>query len=215
MTRLIDAYIPWFARVQSFAQAPSGSAEDAAARIEGWFREARARAALASCPPEHAELAAYAAAAWADERLQTADWEHAGKWRDHLLQRGHFGVIDAGEGFFRHLRELGPQQQEVREVFALALLLGLRGRFALDSDEQAWRETRDAELARILESAPESVDLLVGQPPPQRPGAQRRRLRDALRSPAGLALATAAALGLLFSVYVGLLRQAIRHWFAA
>ena len=214
MTRLIDAYIPWFARVQAFAQAPSGSAEEAAARIEAWFHEARARAALASCPPEHAELAAYAAAAWADERLQTADWEHAGRWHEHLLQRRHFGVVDAGEGFFRHLRELGPQQQEVREVFALALLLGLRGRFALDPDPRAWRETRDAELARILEAAPASIDLLVGQPPPAA-AAPRRRLRAALRGPAGLVLATAAALCLLFGVYVALLHRAIRHWFSA
>lgn len=214
--RLIDAYIPWFARVQAFLQAPSGSADEAAARIDAWFLDARARSGAASCPREHAELAAYAAAAWADERLQNSDWEHAREWHAHLLQRRHFGVVDAGEGFFRHLRQLGPQEQEVREVFALALLLGLRGQFALDADQRAWKKTRDAEVARILEAAPGDESLLAGLG--THAGADtepRRRLAQLLRSPGGAAAAAIVALGLLFGLYALLLHQAVRNWFKA
>lgn len=214
MTRLIDAYIPWFARIQNFLQAPAGSLEEAAERIDTWFREARARAAGASCPAEHAELAAYAAAAWADERLQTGSWEHAGQWHAHLLQRRHFGVVNAGEGFFRHLRKLGPQQQEVREVFALALLLGLRGRFVLDADEQAWRKTRDAEVARLLDATDDDQGLLTGSLAVRGARTPQRRLRAAMRSTSGIAAAAVAALCVLFGLYVVLLHQAIRQWFA-
>ncbi len=213
MMRLIDAYIPWFARIQNFLQAPAGNVEEAAERIDTWFREARARAASASCPSQHAELAAYAAAAWADERLQTGSWEHAAQWHAHLLQRRHFGVVDAGEGFFRHLRKLGPQQQEVREVFALALLLGLRGRFVLDADEQSWRKTRDAEVARLLDAADDDQGLLSGSLSVQSAGTPRRRLRAAMRSTSGIAAAAVAALCVLFGLYVVLLHQAIRQWF--
>lgn len=214
--RLIDAYVPWFARVQAFLQGPTGSVDEAAARIEEWFRDARAQAAAASCPREHAELAAYAAAAWADERLQSGDWEHARAWHAHLLQRRHFGVVDAGEGFFRHLRQLGPQEQEVREVFALALLLGLRGQFALDADERAWRKTRDAELARVLEAAPGSESLLAGLAANAGAhGPPRRRLAQRLRSPGAAAAAAIVALGLLFGLYALWLHQAVRNWFNA
>jgi len=214
--RLIDAYVPWFARVQAFLQEPCGSVDEAAARIDAWFRDARARAAGASCPREHAELAAYAAAAWADERLQSGDWEHAREWHAHLLQRRHFGVVDAGEGFFRHLRQLGPQEQEVREVFALALLLGLRGQFALDADERAWKRTRDAELARVLEAVQGDESLLAGLAANAGAGMPpRRRLAERLRSLGGAAAAAIVALGLLFGLYALLLHQAVRNWFNA
>ncbi len=217
MTRLLDAFIPWFARVQDFARAPHGSLDDVVQRLDAWF--AQARAAAAGHAPEHAELAAYAAAAWADERLQTSSWDHATAWNTQLLQRRHFGVVDAGDGFFRHLHELGPERQEVREVFALALLLGLRGRHALDDGDEALQQLRDAELRRLVDDPRLAEPLLVDsarQPgcvddarlaaAAPRPASQPRRARWLL-----------ASLGVLVPGLVALachllLRHAIRAW---
>lgn len=148
--------------------------------------------------------------------IDDATLQHAREWHAHLLQRRHFGVVDAGEGFFRHLRQLGPQEQEVREVFALALLLGLRGQFALDADERAWKKTRDAEVARILEAAPGDESLLTGLGTHAGTDTEpRRRLAQLLRSPGGAAAAAIVALGLLFGLYALLLHQAVRNWFNA
>ncbi len=218
MTRLIDAYIPWFARVQSLVERPPHGIAEVVAQVDAWYAEARAAAAGANCPAEHAELAAFAAVAWADERLQTSDWEHAREWQSQLLQRRHFGVLDAGDAFFRQLGELGAPHQEVREVFALALLLGLRGRHALDAGDAAWRQARDAELARIADVPGEQgpAPLLVGTPGPRPTSVDAvRRWSGRMRAPWGMALASAAALALLFGAYAWLLRQAIRAWFQA
>lgn len=214
MTRLIDAYTPWFARIQAFVGQPQGDAAEVATRVDAWLSQARSAAASASCPPEHAELAAFAAAAWADERLQTSSWEHAGQWHAHLLQRRHFGVVDAGEAFFRHLRELGPEQQEVREVFAMALLLGLRGRHALDPGDTAWRQARDAQLAHVLgEPAERSVQLLVHRHGPSSAAAPRR-WQERLHSLWVVGAAATIALAVLFGTYSWLLHQALGAWFS-
>lgn len=213
MTRLLDAYIPWFSRVQALVDQRPGEPAEVAARLDGWFSAARSAAASASCPPGHADLAAFAAAAWADERLQTCGWEHAARWHEFLLQRRHFGVIDAGEAFFRHLQELGPEHQEVREVFALALLLGLRGRHALDHGDATWRRTRDAQVAQILGTLGDDPDLLAA--PHAKPADHavsspwRRRVRR-YWSVAGVA---AGLLLGLFGACVWLLHRAIGAWF--
>ncbi len=216
MTRLIDAYIPWFARIQALAGQAGGETAEIAERVDAWFAAARSAAAGASCPAEHAELAAFAAAAWADERLQSGNWEHAGQWQAHLLQRRHFGVVDAGEGFFRRLSELGPEQQEVREVFAMALLLGMRGRHALDRGDAAWRLARQTQLVQVLgEQAERPTELLIGTHEPEaRRRAGRQGWRHWMHAPSGVALAAGVALLLLlFGAYAWLLHQAIRAWF--
>lgn len=214
MSRLLEAYIPWFARVQALANHPAGEPAEVAARLEAWFSAARSAAASANCAPEHAELAAFAAAAWADERLQTSDWEHAGRWHEYLLQRRHFGVQDAGEGFFRHLDELGPGHQEVREVFALALLLGLHGRHALDADDAAWRQARNMQLAQVLDRHCGPVtELLVGQRGRRTAGRSPAAWRRALRASWGVAAAATAAVLALFCGYVWLLQRAAGAWF--
>ncbi|GFO66907.1 type VI secretion system protein ImpK [Geomonas limicola] len=80
--------------------------------------------------------ARFAVCAWVDEGILNSGWRHKEPWLAAQLQRVYYGTSDAGELFFKHLKELGAEQQEVREVYYLCLALGFSGRFC--DEEAAW-----------------------------------------------------------------------------
>jgi len=77
-------------------------------------------------PLAEVELAAFAAVAWLDEVAA-----RRGGWGAQVgpLQQTLFRTGNAGTEFFDQLGRLGNNEEEVREVFSMALLLGFSGQY--------------------------------------------------------------------------------------
>ena len=85
--------------------------------------------------------ASFATVAWADELI--AAYPNADDYYAPL-QVSLFNTANAGDEFFEHLAGLGPDQDEVREIFFTALGLGFVGCYYFDSGD-------NGELSRIKE----------------------------------------------------------------
>ena len=86
--------------------------------------------------------ASFAVIAWLDEVMaKDSDWLG---FASTPLQVLRFNNYNAGEEFFDHLGRLTADQDEVREVFYLALVLGFLGKYMLNP--------ASAELARLIDS---------------------------------------------------------------
>jgi type VI secretion system protein ImpK len=94
--------------------------------------------------------ALFAVVAWTDEVLLAAPWSGAQEWARHLLQKRHFGVSNAGDAFFSHLEQLGPQQIEVREVYIYCLSMGFAGRYGYDRNAKALDDIKQSSLLQVL-----------------------------------------------------------------
>ncbi|WP_106854257.1 DotU family type IV/VI secretion system protein [Caballeronia novacaledonica] len=150
---LADTLIPLFAQVRAFAHAPSGDAASLTAQLDGAIAAARLRAHDAGFPPADIDEALFAFSAWADELLLTTQWEGAGQWQRHLLQRRYSNVSNAGVVFYDRLAQLAPSQLAVREVFYLCLALGFGGRYAYDRNQKTLTDIRRTNLAMLLPDA--------------------------------------------------------------
>jgi len=150
--KLIDCFIPFFALVRHFQQAPEGDAAALSARLDGMVNDARNRSRDAGYADADAEEALFAAAAWADETLIAASgWSGAADWQRHLLQRRYFSISNAGVAFFERLGRLAPERTAVREVYGLALGLGFAGRYGYDRNQKALTDVKRATLTSLLE----------------------------------------------------------------
>jgi type VI secretion system protein ImpK len=150
---LADTLIPLFAQVRAFARAPSGDAASLTAQLDGAIAAARLRAHDAGLSPADIDEALFAFSAWADELLLTTQWEGAGQWQRHLLQRRYSNVSNAGVVFYDRLAQLAPSQLAVREVFYLCLALGFGGRYAYDRNQKTLTDIRRTNLAMLLPDA--------------------------------------------------------------
>jgi type IV/VI secretion system ImpK/VasF family protein len=90
---------------------------------------------------EDVNEATFAMVAWLDEIVarHPAFWEAATS-----LQVRLFDTTNAGNEFFSHLSALGPQQDEAREVYYVALCLGFVGQYYYEVGDQG-------ELGRLKE----------------------------------------------------------------
>jgi len=127
---------------------------------------------------EYAE-ARFAVCAWLDEGILNSAWRHRELWLAAQLQRVYYGTSDAGELFFKRLKELGKEQQEVREVYYLCLALGFSGRFC--HEEAAWQlEQVRASTLNLLQQGhlapvdPEAPGLWAVRPAPGAAPSPRR-----------------------------------------
>jgi type VI secretion system protein ImpK len=139
--------------------------------------------------PSDFETALFAVLAWADESLITAPWAGAPYWQRHLLQRHHFNTTTAGVLFYTKLEDLREDQIQVREVYALCLSLGFKGRYAQDHLVRQLDERRRTTVQQVLDKsglpagmsallfpgAYESTALPEGGPLRIEPAARRKR----------------------------------------
>ena len=121
--------------------------------LTDWIDGLAGAAERAGIDREDLRLATFAFAALADEIVLGSALPVRDAWRRRPLQLELFGEQLAGERFFEHLerlREQGPRRLALLEVFHLCLLLGFRGRHALDGAEAlAWTTVRlGDEIAR-------------------------------------------------------------------
>ncbi len=107
------------------------------------------------CDPDIAE-AKRALVAWIDELM--ANQCYRGSWRQ--IQEEMFQTSNLGRQFFTQLEALSPRQEEVREVYYTALLLGFKGRH--DREPEKLPAVMAAHADR-LPVKPEDLDHLASQ----------------------------------------------------
>ncbi len=103
----------------------------------------------------------YPVVALVDEMLQTSNWAEKSLWTKNPLQRIYFNTTNAGSDFYDRLNVLnkfGPDR-DVREVYALCLGLGFRGRFFRGEDRQKYEEIKAFNLSLLLpDEAQRNID---------------------------------------------------------
>jgi type VI secretion system protein ImpK len=93
--------------------------------------------------------------------LQTSGWHDKANWSKNSLQRIYFGTTNAGAEFYDRLNVLnkfGPDR-DVREVYALCLGLGFRGRYFRGEDRKRYEDTKAFNLSLLLpDEAQRNID---------------------------------------------------------
>ena len=148
--RLIDCFIPSLAFLRHFQNQPSGDVASVKKQLDAMLTEALGAAQVAGKSDVDTQEALFAMVAWADEVLLAAPWSGAREWTRHLLQKRHFGVFNAGDAFFSHMEQLGPQQTEVREVYIYCLSMGFAGRYGYDRNAKALADIKQSSLLQVL-----------------------------------------------------------------
>ena len=129
------AYVIFFET--SCAQTPS-PLEELREKLIALLNAQEERAKTIGVSQEIFREARFAVLSWVDEMILNSKWPHRARWQ-HLMST-YYGTLNAGEEFFRHLDQLPPQWNNVREIYYLCLNLGFEGRFAF-GDER--RELKD------------------------------------------------------------------------
>lgn len=148
--RLIDCFIPSLAFLRHFQSQPSGDMASVRPQLDELLAEALGAAQVAGKSGVDTQEALFAVVAWMDEVLLAAPWSGARGWARHLLQKRHFGESNAGDAFFSHLEQLGPQQIEVREVYIYCLSMGFAGRYGYDRNAKALADIKQSSLLQVL-----------------------------------------------------------------
>jgi type VI secretion system protein ImpK len=107
------------------------------------------------------QSAKFAVVAYIDELLLCSDWALKSQWQRAPLQRVFFNTTSAGAEFYERLNVLnkfGPDR-DVREVYALCLGLGFRGKYFRGEDRKAYEEVKAFNLSLLLpEEAQRNID---------------------------------------------------------
>jgi len=132
---------------------PPGEAEFAAA-IRGFLDEFGSQARGLHIAAEDIDSAKYAFCAALDETILASSFPLRDAWERRPLQLLLFGDQLAGEHFFDKLEQLrlkGSERLQALQVFHMCLLLGFKGRYALDdADRLAYLTARlGDELAHL------------------------------------------------------------------
>jgi len=137
MARLLDFFSPVFSfGLELDERIAAGAAGNAAAEVQDHARKllatAKAAALAGGKRPEHVESAGFAVVAWFDEILtrNPAYWNSVTP-----LQVALFNTNNAGNEFFHHLSLLKSDEDEVREVYYHALLLGFVGQYYFETGD--------------------------------------------------------------------------------
>jgi len=146
MSRLLEFFTSLFsyglAIDEQIAYGPSqGSVDEVYVRARALIEQARSSALAAGKPAAAVESAAFAVVAWFDEIItrNPSWWSQASP-----LQVSLFNTNNAGNEFFEHLSNLKGGDEEVREVYYHALLLGFVGQYYFETDDHG-------ELGKIKE----------------------------------------------------------------
>ncbi|MFT5502960.1 MAG: type VI secretion system protein ImpK [Gammaproteobacteria bacterium] len=105
--------------------------------------------------------AKYPVVALVDEMLQTSRWSDKSSWAKNPLQRLYFNTTNAGADFYKKLNVLnkfGPDR-DIREVYALCLGLGFRGKYFRGEDRKQYEDIKAFNLSLLLpDEAQRNID---------------------------------------------------------
>jgi len=125
------------------------------------FEQSQACAESLGMSDEYYQQAQFPVVALLDEMLLCSNWSDKAAWRLKPLQRHYFETTNAGSEFYDRLSELnkfGPDR-DIREVYALCLGLGFRGKYFRGEDRKAYEEVKAFNLSLLLpEEAQRNID---------------------------------------------------------
>jgi type VI secretion system protein ImpK len=112
-------------------------------------------------PEEFYIQAKYPVVALVDEMLQCSEWSNKSEWQRNPLQRQYFETTSAGAEFYERLNVLnkfGPDR-DIREVYALCLGLGFKGKYFRGEDRKAYEGIKAFNLSLLLpDEAQRNID---------------------------------------------------------
>ncbi len=130
-------------------------------QLEGLFQQSQVMSEENGILDNIYQAGKYPVVALVDEMLQTSSWLEKALWTKNPLQRIYFNTTNAGSDFYDRLNVLnkfGPDR-DVREVYALCLGLGFRGKFFRGEDRQKYEEIKAFNLSLLLpEEAQRNID---------------------------------------------------------
>lgn len=184
--------------------------DDLLETLRGMVKRATMLATNASKRPGDVEEARFGIVAWLDEIV--ARHPAAIESGAVPLQTELFGTRNAGNEFFAHLERLSPEQDEVREIYYIALCLGFAGQYYHEAGDSGELGRIKNLQSRHLPTEPAALHLLSEQkifPSPYRvravegpkiPGRWPERLAKA-----GVAASIALTIGIVgyFALWAG------------
>lgn len=161
--RIIDVFtdVILFARKFARSETEPMSAEELRNELKSRFNDSQNAAADNGMSGEIYQAAKYPVVAYIDELLLCSKWEGKSDWQREPLQRVYFNTTSAGADFYNRLNVLnkfGPDR-DVREVYALCLGLGFRGKYFRGEDRKAYEEVKAFNLSLLLpDEAQRNID---------------------------------------------------------
>jgi len=206
MARMLEFFAPLFSfglavDEQIAGSTAQGSVDEIQARARALLEQARSAALAAGKPAAAVESAAFAVVAWFDEIVtrNPSWWSQASP-----LQVALFNTNNAGNEFFEHLSNLKGGDDEVREVYYHALLLGFVGQYYFETGDHGELGKIKELNSRQLPVAPAPLHTLREEqitPQPYQmkdpPGPRYPRQWDALLMKVGAVVALALPLAYL------------------
>lgn len=153
--RLVDCFTDsiLFSRKTVEAMADSDILfDDVRPKIESLLLEAETVAQQKGFDHSVIDAAKFAVIGYIDELVLCSKWPDKAQWQTNPLQRKYYSTTNMGAEFYDKLNTLnkhGPDQ-EAREVFALCLGLGFKGKYFLNDHRRALEEVKDFNLSLLL-----------------------------------------------------------------
>jgi type VI secretion system protein ImpK len=138
--------------VDEFKKDPTRKFDEIRLQLERAILENKSNQVVFNYSEEQYQLAFFAVAAFIDEKMLTSQWQHKEQWRKEMLQTIHFDTIKGGELFFSNLAGLSsfdPAERDIREVYYYCLMLGYRGKFYQESDQNELEQLKKENLSLL------------------------------------------------------------------
>lgn len=152
--RIVDCFtdVILYARKLSRGDIAVESAEEARNNLKDLFEKAKSMSEEHDFSSMMYADAIFPVVAFVDELFLTSNWAHKKDWKLEPLQRFYFNTTNAGAEFYDRLSVLnkfGPDR-DVREVYALCMGLGFRGKYFRGEDRQRYEEIKAFNLSLLL-----------------------------------------------------------------
>ena len=152
--RIVDCFtdVILYARKLSRGDIQVESAEQASDTLKTLFEKAKSMSDENDFAVTMYADAIFPVVAFVDELFLTSDWTLKKDWQLKPLQRFYFNTTNAGSEFYDRLSVLnkfGPDK-DVREVYALCMGLGFRGKYFRGEDRQHYEDIKAFNLSFLL-----------------------------------------------------------------
>lgn len=110
--------------------------------------KAKACAKDAGIPKKKFDEALFAVFAWVDETIFALAWKHKPEWIRNSLQKRYFNTTSAGSQFFTNLEKLGPDDEDIIEVYDYCLSSGFKGSMYESYDQEKLKSIKQDTVKR-------------------------------------------------------------------
>lgn len=161
--RIVDCFtdVILYARKLSRGDIQVESADEAREKLKELFASSRSLSDEHDFSSVMYADAIFPVVAFVDELFLCSNWGFKKDWQLEPLQRTYFNTTNAGSEFYDRLSVLnkfGPDK-DVREVYALCLGLGFRGKYFRGEDRQKYEDIKAFNLSLLLpEDSKQDID---------------------------------------------------------